>query len=167
MRLPLLIPLCAAIAWPVAAQEGNGTALDATDAAAEANRDYMNGLVLGYVLSVPGENKTRLQLELHQGNLLRWNNPVSGVRPGGVYLWTGDGRPAAVLKMFRHPKYGWFQQFQSLWSTPLSAQQADGKKIWIPQRPGIEFDELSSESHLSGGAGLVGRLAVRLPNDTG
>src|SRR6516162_9781041 len=33
--------------------------------------------------------------------LLRWNNPVSGVRDGTVFIWTAGGRPSAAVQVFQ------------------------------------------------------------------
>jgi hypothetical protein len=52
-------------------------------------------------------------MKLHAEPLLRWNNPVSGVRDGGVFLWMLDGRPQAAVQVFQLKDGLWLHEFQS------------------------------------------------------
>jgi hypothetical protein len=121
----------------VASAQDSDSAPDEADAAAKRNAEYMNDLVRGYVAHALGEDGTESLLRLHEASLLNWSNPVSGVRPGGVYLWTLDVRPAAILKMYLHPRDGWFQQFVSLTPANISVEQQDGLSLWHSEQPDV------------------------------
>lgn len=110
------------------------------DAAAAKNTEFMNRTIRSYRFYAFDEKGGKRALEFHDGNLIAWTNPVSGVRPGGLYLWTREGRPAAIVKMFYNANSKrWFQQMQSLARDRISAEQEDGTTIWRPQGPGIEM----------------------------
>ncbi|NQT12709.1 MAG: hypothetical protein HQ582_08170 [Planctomycetes bacterium] len=134
-----LSALCVIAASIAAAEVENQPEVDAPAPIDKARSDDMNRLVRGYVLYEVKEDNTKSRLDFREGSLLRWSNPVSGVKPGDVFLWTRDGRPAAILKMFFHPRVGWFQNFHSMSPTRISAVQQDGTTIWRPRKSGIEM----------------------------
>ena len=76
-----------------------------------------------------------LQLE----PLLRWNNPVSGVRDGTVFIWTAAGRPQAAVQVFQLKSGVWLHEFQSLATDRFEAKLAKGSPVWTPARAGIEM----------------------------
>jgi hypothetical protein len=72
--------------------------------------------------------------------ILRWTNPVVGTIHGGVFLWTDKGRPEVVASI-----YQWYSpfthrtdEFQSL-ATGTFVAERDGRPVWTPARPGVEF----------------------------
>jgi hypothetical protein len=71
--------------------------------------------------------------------LLRWNNPVSGVRDGTVFIWTAGGRPRAAVQVFQLKDGLWLHEFQSLSGETFRATLTDGDPIWSPSRAGIEM----------------------------
>ena len=78
-------------------------------------------------------------MKLHADPLLRWNNPVSGVRDGAVFIWTAGGRPRAAAQVFQLKDGMWLHEFQSLSGEPFQAVAADGRPIWSPSRAGIDM----------------------------
>jgi hypothetical protein len=76
-------------------------------------------------------------MKLHLEPLLRWNNPVSGVRDGAVFLWTVGGRPYAAAQVFQLKDGLWLHEFQSLAPERFQATMSDGSPVWSPARPGI------------------------------
>jgi hypothetical protein len=47
---------------------------------------------------------TQTELELKPDPLLRWSNPAVGSIHGAVFVWTHEGRPAAVASIYK-----WFE----------------------------------------------------------
>src|SRR5580765_7567330 len=46
-----------------------------------------------------GERAT--ELKLNPKPILRWTNPAAGRMNGEIYLWTADGRPEAVMSLYK------------------------------------------------------------------
>lgn len=101
---------------------------------------FMKRSAAVYALRFGGQETGKI--ELHAGPILRWNNPVSGISDGTVFIWTCEGRPEAAAQVFLvHRNTRWVQEFQSLSLLPLVAQR-DGAAIWSPQSPGLESKPL-------------------------
>lgn len=82
----------------------------------------------------------RTELELKPDPVLRWSNPSVGSIHGGVFIWTHQGRPAAVASIFK-----WFTprdemrfEVQSLSTQPLVGRLGS-EDAWKSSRAGIEF----------------------------
>src|SRR5688572_12875369 len=54
-----------------------------------------------------GEPVNAIKAALHDQPLLRWSNPTVGSVHGEVFVWTVDGRPAALASVFR-----WYHPFK-------------------------------------------------------
>jgi hypothetical protein len=67
----------------------------------------------------------------------RWSNPVIPIRDATVFLWTHEGRPAAVAQVADVPDKGLWQEFQSLTTEPIQGQ-AGGRK-WSPRTPELKW----------------------------
>src|SRR5262249_8733784 len=52
------------------------------------------------------DDAQRTQLELRPARWRRWSNPAVVSIQGGVFIWTHEGRPAAVASIFKwfHPR---------------------------------------------------------------
>jgi len=74
---------------------------------------------------------------------LRYTNPGVGRVYGNVYLFVADGRPAAVMSIFKWftPWTGFEAEIQSLSTSPLKGYRA-GQLVWEPARPGIEWHDV-------------------------
>jgi hypothetical protein len=71
--------------------------------------------------------------------VFRLDNPVTGVKDSTIFLWTDPetGRPEATIQMFRDPIGVWLQDWTSLSTSPIVAE--DGvRAMWRP-KPGVEF----------------------------
>lgn len=91
-------------------------------------------------------------LRLHDEPLLRWNNPVSGVKDGIVALWTDpSGRPAVAAQVFLSRDGVWIHEFQSLAAHPL-AMTRDDARLWATQNPGVEMQPLQGAPTPAGSA---------------
>ncbi|HEY3966604.1 MAG TPA: hypothetical protein VGM05_18730 [Planctomycetaceae bacterium] len=82
----------------------------------------------------------RTELELKPEPFLKWSNPSVGSIHGGVFLWTHQGRPAAVASIFK-----WFdpRDEMAFEVQSLSAERLVGllgtKDAWHSTRAGLEF----------------------------
>lgn len=133
LRLPLLAAICfqAAIAKP-------GEEADDKQAAAD-RLEYMKRSAAVYRITLDDETKTELALDANPA--LRWNNPVSGVPDGSLFLWVGpNGRPELAAQVFiaANTKDLWLHEFQSL-SLGRFAVVRDAGPLWSPRRPGVEM----------------------------
>ena len=110
--------------------------------------DFMKKSVAGY--DVKGDDGTAYQLVPEP--LLRWDNPVSKVPDGTIFLWQDThGRPAAIVQVFiaGGTKDLWLHEFQSLRSTPFQVKLGSAS-IWNPRRGGIELKPLEGAPVPSG-----------------
>jgi hypothetical protein len=79
--------------------------------------------------------KVRLQPE----PVMRFENPISGVKHGAVYFWSDEtGRPEATLQLYRNRTGFWWHEFTSL-STGRFVIRSQGDPDWEPTQPGVEF----------------------------
>ena len=75
------------------------------------------------------------RLALVPRSLLNWSNPVFGTTDGGLYLWTDDGAPAALLKTYKTRNGRWFEQVRSFCVDRIVARESkDGAVFWSPDR---------------------------------
>jgi RNA polymerase sigma factor (sigma-70 family) len=82
--------------------------------------------------------------------VLRWTNPASGRMHGEIYVWTADGRPEAVMSLFKvwEPDWGFAGEFHSLSQTKLVAKR-DKAVFWNCERPGIAFRDVPDASSVA------------------
>jgi hypothetical protein len=75
--------------------------------------------------------------------VLRFSNPGVGRVYGDVFLFIGEGRPEAVMSIFKWftPWTGFEAEMHSLSTSPLKARR-DGQVVWEPVRPGIEMKDV-------------------------
>jgi hypothetical protein len=79
------------------------------------------------------------ELKLQPEPLLRWTNPVSGLKDGTLFFWTtAEGRPYAAAQVFQIESGVWLHEFQSLTTSSFRVIR-DGRTIWAPTKPGIEW----------------------------
>jgi hypothetical protein len=86
-------------------------------------------------LDGPGGNAKAV---LHPEPLLRWTNPVAEEEDAALFLWTRNGRPGAAAQFFVR-KDNWMHEFQSLSLKPFAVQW-NGREIWAPEKPGLQFE---------------------------
>lgn len=102
--------------------------------------EFMKKSVVGY--EVKGDDGTAF--ELVPEPLLRWDNPVSKVPDGTIFLWQdAHARPAAIVQVFiaGGTKDLWLHEFQSLRSTPFEVKLGT-TSIWNPRRGGVKLQPL-------------------------
>lgn len=125
--LGLALPACAAI---VAAQEKD------RDAEAKAAYAHFRDVAEGYRLA----RSTGAPLPLHPEPLLNWGNPVRQRERGSLFVWTRDGRPAAMGSIFTYELNDGSREkheFHSLCEERLRLALGD-RLVWTPA-PGITW----------------------------
>lgn len=77
--------------------------------------------------------------------LLRWSNPTAGSVYGEVFLWTVDGRPAAVASIYRwyHPFKDSTVEFVSVSQQAIEAKEPE-RSQWKTKTPGTRFSDLAA-----------------------
>lgn len=83
------------------------------------------------------------ELQLNPKPILRWTNPASGRMYGEIYLWTANGRPEAVMSLYKvwEPKWGFAGELHSLSRTNLVAER-DKSVAWKCEEPGIVLHDV-------------------------
>ena len=86
------------------------------------------------------EDAKRTELELKPDPVLRWSNPSVGSIHGGVFIWTHQGRPAAVASIFKWytPRDEMRFEVQSLSTEPLVGILGT-EEVWKSSRAGVDF----------------------------
>jgi len=109
--------------------------------AAKRFQAYCKQTSATYEMRANSATGTKLSLILEP--ILRWSNPVGGRQAHGeVFLWTDDGRPGAVLSLYRwtgpdgavHEHH----EFCSLATGPL-VTDGPGNRDWSPQEAGVRL----------------------------
>lgn len=100
-----------------------------------------------------GANSAELQLE--EEPVLRWDNPISGVKDGTVFIWTHNGRPEVAAQVFLARGEIWLHEFQSLSLDSLEGQR-DDTVFWHPKM-GVTEPQLLSDAPRPAGTS-AGRL---------
>jgi hypothetical protein len=103
------------------------------------------------------EDAQRTELELKSDPVLRWSNPAVGSIHSGIFIWTHEGRPAAVASVFKwfHPRMEMAFEVHSLSTTRLVGMLGT-KEVWKSSRPGVEYKSIP------GAAVPAGSAAARL-----
>jgi hypothetical protein len=82
----------------------------------------------------------RTELELKTEPVLRWSNPSVGSIHGLVFIWTSQGRPAAIASIFK-----WFEPLNSMAFEVHSLSEGSllgnlgQRPVWNSSGPGVEF----------------------------
>ncbi len=104
----------------------------ARDKAAE-RLDFMKGSLKAH--SVHPRSDPKIIYKLQSKPVMRFTNPVGTVKDGAIFVWTSDfDRPEVAVQIFLHNDGGWFQEFSSLSTEPLSADRP-----WHANRGGVEL----------------------------
>jgi hypothetical protein len=121
------------VAGLVAAQETG-------DQEAAERLRVMQASVVGYEFRTADDRP----LSLSPRPVLRWNNPVSGVKDGIVSMWTdANGRPYVVAQVFRTRDGFWLHEFQSLAPQRFTTTRTDGQLVWKPEHAGVTTQPLA------------------------
>ncbi len=85
----------------------------------------------------------RTELKLESKSVLRWTNPGTGRVYGDLYFWTAQGRPEAVMSIFKawDPPDGFHAEMHSLSLENLEAER-NGTIVWAPSQAGISIRDV-------------------------
>ena len=113
----------------------------ATTEAANKFQTYARDAAAAYELRAESGEGRRLVMS--DESLLRWTNPLGGRKAhGDVFLWTDEGRPAAVLSLYEYTTPDGVvhehHEFCSLATTPLVGV-GPGDRNWSPKAAGVTF----------------------------
>jgi hypothetical protein len=86
----------------------------------------------------------RKPLALEPKPVLRWTNPATSRVYGDIYVWTLDGRPEAVMSLYKgwRPAWGFTGEFHSLALVNLIGRR-DLAMEWRCEEPGVELRDVS------------------------
>jgi hypothetical protein len=108
---------------------------DAVKEEKAARMEHMRQGARSYEIALTADAAKKLSLT--EEPLLRFDDQVTGVVDGAVFLWMLDGRPAATASVWIRKTGHEFHEFQSLAATSLTASHL-GKERWTPATAGIE-----------------------------
>lgn len=95
-------------------------------------------------LDLRGTGDDQQPFALVERPLLQFDNPVSGIADGFVFIWTDGGRPAALMKSyFNSPRESWGRTYVSL-SPKLIVMRERGQPHWKPSEPGVAFRQMKN-----------------------
>jgi hypothetical protein len=100
-----------------------------------ARMEHMKQAAKGYEITLTSD--TTKKLTLTEEALLRFDDQVTGVVDGTVFVWMLDDRPAAVASVWIRKTGHEFHEFQSLAEVGLTASSQEQRK-WVPEKPGVE-----------------------------
>jgi hypothetical protein len=115
-------------------------------------------------ISMVGEPAIEAVLEPEP--LLRWSNPTAGSVYGEVFLWSHQGRPAAIASIYRwyHPYHDATLEIVSVSNSRVRAEEGT-ELLWEPQPPGVRFEQFLNAQvpAMASAARLVQMREARTP----
>jgi hypothetical protein len=109
------------------------------DAPREQQLQNMKRSAAQYKISFADDAKR--QIKFHENAAMRFSNPVTRAKDGAIYVWSEHGRPQAIFKLYTYDNEIYHHEWQSLSESALVAER-DGKIVWSPAEPGINYREL-------------------------
>lgn len=100
-----------------------------------ARVEHMKRAAKGYAIA-PGSDSAK-KLTLVEEPLLRFDDQVTGVVDGALFVWLLDDRPEAAASVWIRKTGHEFHEFQSLADSALTASARD-REWWAPAKAGVE-----------------------------
>lgn len=125
----LLVTTGASFALP----EDTPTSQSSDSEADEEARQEIVRIAKGYDLFAGSD---RRPLVMQDEPALRWPNPTRDTRDGATFIWTLDGRPAAIACIWKMRFHSF--AFQSLSDGPITAEHS-GSTIWRAENSDVRF----------------------------
>jgi hypothetical protein len=136
MRFSYGVILCSLLIAAGQAQDDPSKPDRARDQEEKAARmEYMKQAAKSYQIAVASNAADKLNLI--EEPLLRFDDQVTGVVDGTVFVWTLDDQPMAIASFWIRKTGQEFHEFQSLAAGALTATN-QGQAKWAPAQPGIE-----------------------------
>jgi len=148
MRLPWWIAgemaLCFAFTMDAAAQERT-SAVSAEQTRQWAERAAKMALAEARAWDIRLEKEDGPQAKLIEQPVLKWSNTYEASVYGSAFVWTQDGRPAAIACIYKFftTDIKFDAEFHSLATAPLVAIK-EKQTAWQPQDAGVEFKWLAA-----------------------
>lgn len=134
---------------------------------ADAQFKKLIELAPNYDLRVPRSSDA---FKLVEEPLLRWTNPIRAARDGGVFIWTHQGRPAAVMCAYWREGFKYDHEFQSLHELPFEAR-LNGETRWTPDDAGVTYRPIPDNPRVAGSRAArlaqMRSLAAKFDGSTG
>lgn len=106
------------------------------DKASTKRLEYMTTTLAGYTLQ-SSDDRTK-QFRFKADPVLRFTNPVGGLKDGAVFLWVDEfDRPTVATQFFWSAEGDWRQELSSLSLDRLTLKSGDGE--WSPSSGGVQF----------------------------
>jgi hypothetical protein len=118
-----------------------------------ARMEYMKQVARSYEIVLSSDPAKKMVLIAEP--LLRFNDDVTGVVDGTLFVWMLEDRPGATASVWIRKSGQEFHEFQSLATSPLTAS-SQGQAKWAPAQPGIERKPVPDAQRPA--ASAVGRL---------
>lgn len=126
---------------------------DGDDELKTARMAHMKKAAKGYDIALAADDTKKLTLT--EVPTLRFDDQVTGVVDGAVFVWMLDDCPAAVASVWVRKTGHEFHEFQSLTTSALTAS-SDGEVRWKPLKADVERKPLPDAPAVA--ATAVGRL---------
>lgn len=134
--------IAGALAAPSIAQEAAPAA--ASDKDNQAKLEYFRRPLKG--LRLAAASAPDVPFEFEPQPLTTFENPISQMLDGYMFVWTDRGRPAAAIKCYYHSlNKRWGRTFVSLSPERIELKSGD-KPLWTPQAAGLSFSPLTGGS---------------------
>jgi hypothetical protein len=136
MALPHGVILCCLLITTGQASDNPPQQESAKDKEEKAARmEHMKRAAKSYDIALASDAAKKLILL--EEPLLRFDDHVTGVVDGTLFVWTLEDRPAATASVWIRNTGHEFHEFQSLAAGALTASN-QGQAKWTPAQPGIE-----------------------------
>jgi hypothetical protein len=144
MKISLLLALAgSSLAGCFLVSAASADEPDKSDDVAADRLEFM--LRIARSLEVAPDRRPDERWMLHPQPILRWTNPVAGIRDGIVAMWTEGTRPVILAQVFPTKDNVWIEEFQSLAPGPFVMR--DGPRaVWEPREAGETFHSLTDAS---------------------
>ncbi len=94
-------------------------------------------------LRMHGRDESMRPISFLETAVFSYNNPVSAISDGFMFIWTDRGRPAAAMKSYYNgPSGSWGRTFVTLTEQPLVLKSGD-QKLWTPPKAAFSFVPLA------------------------
>lgn len=152
MFIAVALALALLSAITLAQEPAADTAANEAEAATQrlAKLDFFRERMRDLDVREPGD--TPRFFTLVERPLLQYDNPVSGIADGFVFIWTDGGRPAALMKSYYNSRReSWGRTYLSLATKPIEMRQ-QGRSRWTPKQPGVSFRAMKEAEAPAGSA---------------
>jgi hypothetical protein len=131
------LPLAVALLWssPCVGQQAGLTTVAETIDVEAAKRFQAHAKETAGAYEIRTDSATGRKLMLREEPILRWTNPVPERQMhGDVFLWTDEGRPAAVLCLFEMTENGFVRECHEFCSLATGGLKTNGPagRNWSP-----------------------------------